>query len=94
MSARSPEGATVLLDNFEGVMEEGDVLASQTWAGGSWSQVIEYEGRYFSVNEVETTECSSILEAFISAAIGNDTFDRIDSLHIKNGYEQYLTTRS
>jgi hypothetical protein len=67
-------------DIYEALMEEGDVLASQTFAGGSWSKVIEFQGRYFSVNETETTECNSAQEAFFTALIGNDTFDRIDSL--------------
>ena len=65
----------------------GKVIASQTWRGGSWAFVTEYNGRYFSTDEVEREEFDNAADAFSRAGIGRDTFDEIMDLSISPKYE-------
>ena len=77
-------------DLIEVLSKLGTIIASQSWARGSWSTVYEYKGRYFAVDEVQGQVCSSAEEAFERASIGKDAYDEINKLYIMKGYERYL----
>ncbi len=71
------------------LLELGTEIASQTWSHGSWSNVYEYKGKYFSCDEVSTEEFDNPKDAFDRASIGRDDYDKIDSQWIHPDYEQY-----
>ncbi len=72
------------------VQEMGDHIASQTWSGGSWSDVYEYKGLFWAQDEVDFVEFDNPLDAFSRAGIGNDDFDNINSQHIARKYEYLI----
>jgi len=61
---------------------QGEIIASQTWAGGSWSYVYEYNSQFYSCDEVDCVGFANAKDAFSRAGIGRDTYDEIDSLWI------------
>ena len=67
----------------------GTEIAYQTWSYGSWSNVYEYKGKYFSLDEVDLEEFDNPKEAFDRASIGRDDYDKIDTQWIHPDYEQY-----
>ena len=67
----------------------GTELASQTWSNGSWSNVYEYKGKFFSFDEVSMEEFDNPKDAFDRASIGRDDYDEIDSQWIHPNYQQY-----
>ena len=67
----------------------GTEIASQTWSYGSWSNVYEYKGKFFSCDEVSMEEFDNPKDAFDRASIGRDDYDKINSQWIHPDYEQY-----
>jgi hypothetical protein len=57
--------------------EVGELVAEQTWSGGSWVKVYLFDGKYFVVNEVETSVADTEADALTLAGIENDSFDQI-----------------
>jgi len=90
-------------DDWDGMTEEeafeeysgelllllGTEIASQTWSYGSWSNVYEYKGKFFSCDEVSMEEFDNPKDAFDRASIGRDDYDKINSQWIHPDYEQY-----
>lgn len=70
--------------------QRGKVIAEQTWQGGSWASVSEYNGRFFSQDEVETIECPTALAAFERAGIGRATHDQINHQRVAPEYRHLL----
>lgn len=60
------------------VSELGDCIAEQTWENGSWVNVYAYDGKFFVINEVETTAFDDRNAAMKSARLGDDTYDNIN----------------
>ena len=82
-------------DNPSLVLEAmGEKVASQTWNCGSWSSVYKYREKYYSLDEVEVCEFQQPSEAFKRANIGNESFSKIDSLSISQGYESFVSLKS
>ena len=76
-------------DPVEVLSALGTELASQTWSHGSWSNVYEYKGKYFSCDEESMEEFDNPKDAFDRASIGRDDYDEIDSQWIHPNYQQY-----
>jgi hypothetical protein len=55
----------------------GEIVAEQTWKGGSWVNIYLYDGKYFVLNEVETSVADTEAEALKLGGIGNDSYDEI-----------------
>lgn len=55
----------------------GVEVASDTWAGGSWATVYQYDGLFFVIDEVETRVFKTLTEATASAGIASDAFDKL-----------------
>lgn len=60
--------------------ELGELVAEQTWSGGSWVNIHFYDGKYFVVNEAETSIADTRSEAIKLGGIENDSFD--DQVHL------------
>ena len=69
------------------VMELGEEIASQSWRNGSWSNVYEYNGKFYSFDEVDMVEFDYPQDAFKRANIGRNDFDEIDSQYIDSKYK-------
>ena len=72
------------------VMELGEEIASQSWRNGSWSNVYEYNGKYYSLDEVDMVEFDYPQDAFKRANIGRNDFDEIDSQYIDSKYKHLV----
>ena len=72
------------------VMELGEEIASQSWRNGSWSNVYEYNGKFYSLDEVDMVEFDYLQDAFKRANIGRNDFDEIDSQYIDSKYKHLV----
>ncbi len=59
------------------ISEIGELVAEQSWSGGSWVNVYLFDGKYFIVSEVETRVADTEADAIKIAGIDNDTIDQI-----------------
>ena len=57
---------------------------------GSWSNVYEYNGKFYSFDEVNMVEFDSPQDAFKRANIGRNDFDEIDSQYIDSKYKHLV----
>ena len=60
----------------------GELVAEQTWNGGSWVSVYKYGGSYYVLSEVEVACFESHEAAFDAAGIGNEVHDEIESVRV------------
>lgn len=72
------------------VMELGEEIASQSWRNGSWSNVCEYNGKFYSLDQVDMVEFDYPQDAFKRANIGRNDFDEIDSQYIDSKYKHLV----
>ena len=72
------------------VMELGKEIASQSWRNGSWSNVYEYNGKFYSLDEVDMVEFDYPQDALKRVNIGRDDFDEIDSQYVDSKYEHLV----
>ena len=72
------------------VMELGEEIASQSWRNGSWSNVYEYNEKFYSLDEVDMVEFDYPQDAFKRAKIGRNDFDEIDSQYVDSKYKHLV----
>jgi hypothetical protein len=72
--------------------ELGELVAEQTWEGGSWVNIYLYDRKYFVLNEVETSIADTEAEALKLGGIGNDSYDEINYLRMPAQREQLFRT--
>jgi hypothetical protein len=77
-------------DPLSVLIEMGTEIAAQSWSGGSWSNVYEYRGRYYAVDEGGMDDYDHPREAFERAGIGRETFDTIIHLDVAPDFEQWI----
>lgn len=75
---------------LERLVENGTSIASQQWRSGSWCNVYEHDGRYFTVDEVGMMECDDARSAFEQAGIGRDIYDEISDLSVAPEYQHLI----
>ena len=72
------------------VMELWEEIASQSWRNGSWSNVYEYNEKFYSLDEVDMVEFDYPQDAFKRANIGRNDFDEIDNQYVDSKYKHLI----
>ena len=68
----------------------GEEIASQSWRNGSWSNVYEYNEKFYYLDEVDMEEFEYPQDADKKANIGRNDFDEIDSQYVDSKYKHLI----